>query len=145
MTVTIVGGCKSFTCAVGTLLTSIEKDIFSYYKHDYGRGTDWHLKGLGDVVKSQLSCQHKAHEVNRQKIEALAKTVSDLASNSMNTSSINTLKLPQVVLPRYTGKPEEQLDCLLDQLTSSREMPISAHLGHASFFHLFFIYFIFSK
>jgi hypothetical protein len=76
------------------------------------------VKGLADVVKSQLSSQHEAQEVNRQHIEALAKTVSDLASNSTNTSSVDTLKLPQVVLPRYTGKPEEQLDRFLDQLTT---------------------------
>ena len=76
------------------------------------------VKGLADIVKSQLSSQHEAQEVNRQHIEALAKTVSDLASNSTNTSSVDTLKLPQVVLPRYTGKPEEQLDRFLDQLTT---------------------------
>ena len=41
-----------------------------------------------------------------------------MASHSASSSNVDTLKLPQVVLPRYTGKPEEQLDRFLDQLTT---------------------------
>ena len=76
------------------------------------------VKGLADVVKSQLTSQHEAHEANRQNIEALAKTVAELATNSTSSSSVDTLKLPQVVLHRYTGKPDEHLDRFLDQLTT---------------------------
>jgi hypothetical protein len=76
------------------------------------------VKGLADVVKSQLTNQHDAQEANRQHIEALAKTVADLATNSPSSSHVDTLKLPQVVLPRYTGKPDEQLDRFLHQLTT---------------------------
>ena len=76
------------------------------------------VKGLADVVKSQLSSQHEAQEAKRQHIDALAKTVSEFASHSASSSNVDTLKLPQVVLPRYTGKPEEQLDRFLDQLTT---------------------------
>ena len=60
------------------------------------------VKGLVDVVKSQLSSQHEAQEANRQHIDALAKTVSEMASHSASSSNVDTLKLPQVVLPRYT-------------------------------------------
>ena len=74
------------------------------------------VKGLADVVKSPLLSQHEAQEANRQHIDALAKTVSERASHSASSSNVDTLKLPQVVLPRYTGKPEEQLDRFLDQL-----------------------------
>ena len=76
------------------------------------------VKGLADVVKSQLTNQHDAQEANRQHVEALAKTVADLATNSPSSSHVDTLKLPQVVLPRYTGKPDEQLDRFPDQLTT---------------------------
>ena len=76
------------------------------------------VKGLADVVKSQLSSQHEAQEANRQHIDALAKTVSEMASHSASSSNVDTLKLPQVVLPLYTDKPEEQLDRFLDQLTT---------------------------
>jgi hypothetical protein len=71
------------------------------------------VKGLADVVKSQLTNQHDAQEANWQHIEALAKTVADLATNSPSSSHVDTLKLPQVVLPCYTGKPDEQLDRFL--------------------------------
>ena len=76
------------------------------------------VKGLADVLKSQLSSQHEAQDANRQHIDALAKTVSEMATHSASSSNVDILKLPQVVLPRYTGKPEEQLDCFLDQLTT---------------------------
>ena len=35
------------------------------------------VKGLADVVKSQLSSQHEAQEASRQHIDALAKAVSE--------------------------------------------------------------------
>ena len=76
------------------------------------------VKGLADVVKSQLSRQHEAQEANRQHIDALAKTVREMAFHSASSSNDDTLKFPQVVLPCYTGKPEEQLDRFLDQLTT---------------------------
>ena len=69
-------------------------------------------------MKSQLSSQHEAQEANHQHIDALAKTVSEMAFHSASSSNVDTLKLPQVVLPHYTGKPEEQLDRFLDQLTT---------------------------
>ena len=74
------------------------------------------VKGLANVVKSRLSSQHEAREANRQHIDALAKTVSEVVSHSASSSNVDTLKLPQVVLPRNTSKPEEQLDRFLDQL-----------------------------
>ncbi|CAB4010120.1 retrovirus poly [Paramuricea clavata] len=63
------------------------------------------VKGLANVGKSQLLAnQHDAQEANRQHIEALTKTVADLATNFPSSSHVDTLKLPQVVLPRYTAK-----------------------------------------
>jgi hypothetical protein len=46
--------------------------------------------------------------------------IADLATNSPSSSHVDTLKLPQVVLPRYTGKPDEQLDRFQVFLTNLR-------------------------
>ena len=50
------------------------------------------VKGQADVVRTQLSSQHEAQQANRQHID-----VSEMAN-------IDTLKLPQVVLPRLYRK-----------------------------------------
>ena len=66
------------------------------------------VKGLADEVKYQQLSQHDAQEANRQHIDALAKKVSEMATHSASASNVDTLNVPQLVLHRYTGKPDRR-------------------------------------
>ena len=82
------------------------------------------IKGLGEAVKDQL----KAHSESQAKLQQLAAAVGNLVKNSsnshpesvpQNSSSVSTsLRLPQVTLSVYKGRPNENLNHFTNTLTS---------------------------
>ena len=72
--------------------------------------------GLAEVVKSQ---QHTTKEITaetQRQLQSLSKAVADLSlSVRPQNSSSSTLRLPQLILPEFTGR--EPLDRFIEQLT----------------------------
>ena len=86
------------------------------------------VKGLANVVKSQQLSQHNAQEANRQHIDALAKKVSEMATHSASSSNVDTLNVPQLVLHRYTGKPNALSRCSITSSTASTDSTSPLHV-----------------
>ena len=77
------------------------------------------IKGLAEVVKSQQLVQQTALQQTNDQLQILSKTVASLTQKLPSSSAVShspTLRLPNLVLPIYTGR--EHLDCLLTQLKS---------------------------
>ena len=76
------------------------------------------IQGLADALKSS----HDNQKATQHQIEALAKTVHELASAEKPTKSIahdgQALRLPPVTLPVFKGDPQERLERFLDHFVS---------------------------
>ena len=72
------------------------------------------IQGLADALKSS----HDNQKATQHQIEALAKTVHELASAEKPTKSIahdgQALRLPPITLPVFKGDPQERLERFLD-------------------------------
>ena len=78
------------------------------------------ILGLADVVKNQQQLQNTAIQKTTEQIQTLSDTVANLAQNLPSASpsiiQTNGLRLPNLILPIYTGR--EHLDCFITQLES---------------------------
>ena len=79
------------------------------------------INGLTQVVKEQLTQSKLAQGATDKQIQDLTHVVSELTSSSSHISTTDrphTLRLPQVNLPSFQGKPQEDLENFLEQLTN---------------------------
>ena len=77
------------------------------------------IKGLAEVVKSQQHVQQTALQQTIDQLQTLSNTVASLTQKLPSSSAVShspTLRLPNLVLPIYTGR--EHLDRFLTQLES---------------------------
>ena len=78
------------------------------------------IKGLADVVKNQQQLQNTAIPETADQLQTLSDTVANLAqdlpSASLSLIQSNGLRLPNLILPIYTGR--EHLDRFITQLES---------------------------
>ena len=78
------------------------------------------IKGLADVVKNQQQLQNTAIQKTTDQRQTLSDTVANLAQNLPSASpsliQSNGLRLPNLILPIYTGP--EHLDRFITQLES---------------------------
>ena len=77
------------------------------------------IKGLAEVVKSQQHVQQIALQQINDQLQTLSNTVASLTQKLSASSAVShspSLRLPNLVLPIYTGR--EHLDCFLTQLES---------------------------
>ena len=77
------------------------------------------IKGLAEVVKSQQHIQHTALQQTNDQLQTLLNTVASLTQKLTSSSAVShspSLRLPNLVLPIYTGR--EHLDLFLTQLES---------------------------
>ena len=81
------------------------------------------VQGLAQVVKEQITQNKLAQGATDKQIQDLTSAVSELTQSSHSGSTHSTerpqtLRLPQVDLPSFTGKPNEDLERFLEQLTN---------------------------
>ena len=79
------------------------------------------IHGLTDVVKDQITQSKLNQGATDKQIHDLTKAVSDLTNASPAVSATEhpqTLRLPQVNLPSFTGEPKDDLERFLRQLTT---------------------------
>ena len=78
------------------------------------------IQGLADVVKNKQQLQNTAIQKTTEQPQTLSDTVANLAQNLPPASpyiiQTNGLRLPNLVLPIYTGR--EHLDRFITQLES---------------------------
>ena len=77
------------------------------------------IKGLAEVVKSQQHVQQTALQQTNDQLQTLSNTVASLTQKLPSSSAVShspSLRLPNLVLPIYTGR--EHLDRFLTQLES---------------------------
>ena len=78
------------------------------------------IQGLADVVKNQQQLQNTATQKTTEQLQTLSDTVAHLAQNLPSASpsiiQTNGLRLPNLILPIYTGR--EHLDRFITQLES---------------------------
>ena len=76
------------------------------------------IKGLADVVKNQQQLQNTSIQETADQLQTLSDTVANLTQNLLSASpsliQSNGLRLPNLILPIYTGR--EHLDRLITQL-----------------------------
>ena len=78
------------------------------------------IKGLAEVVKSQQHIQQTALQQTNDQLQTLPNTVASLTQKLPSSSAVShspTLRLPNLVLPVYTGR--EHLDRFSTQLEST--------------------------
>ena len=81
------------------------------------------VQGLAQVVKEQITQNKLAQGATDKQIQNLTSAVSELTQSSHSGSTHSTerpqtLRLPQVNLPSFTGRPNEDLERFLEQLTN---------------------------
>ena len=81
------------------------------------------IDGLTQVVKGHLSIAKSAQGKTDSQLNQLAQSVSDLrvslpTCTSSSSSSNSSLRLPQITLPTFHGKPKEDLERFLEKLTN---------------------------
>ena len=79
------------------------------------------INGLTQVIKEQLTQSKLAQGATDKQIQDLTHAVSELTSSSSHVSTTDRphiLRLPQVNLPSFQGKPQEDLTNFLEQLTN---------------------------
>ena len=77
------------------------------------------IKGLAEVVKSQQHVQQTALQQTNDQLQTLSNTVASVTQKLSSSSAVShspSLRLPNLVLPIYTGC--EHLDRFLTQLES---------------------------
>ena len=78
------------------------------------------IKGLADVVTNQQQLQNTAIQKTAYQLQTLSDTVANLAQNLQSASpsliQSNGLRLPNLILPIYTG--HKHLDRFITQLES---------------------------
>ena len=77
------------------------------------------VKGLADVVYTQQKAQHDALDESNKQINNLANSVKIIAETKQHGPF--GLKLPQLNLPKYHGRPEEDLERFIEQFRSTLE------------------------
>ena len=81
------------------------------------------VQGLAQVAKEEITQNKLAQGATDKQIQDLRSAVNELTQSSHSGSTHSTerpqtLRLPQVNLPSFTGKPNEGLERFLEQLTN---------------------------
>ena len=77
------------------------------------------VKGLADVVHTQQKAQKETLDESNKQINNFANSVKIITKTKQHGPF--GLKLPQINLPKYHGRPEEDLERFIEQLRSTLE------------------------